>query len=377
MSDEARGEQASLPDVLPPTNADHDFVEGTVDRIVYESADTGFLVGRLRCEGHREPVTFVGNLLAVNAGDTMRLWGRWQDNPKFGRQLRVERFQTILPSTVEGIEKYLGSGLVHGIGKKFAKRIVKAFGVETLRVIDEEPRRLREVEGIGRKRAAQIREAWKAQRAIQSIMVFLQGHGVAVGQAVRIYKRYGDGAMTVLRENPYRLASDVVGIAFKTADAIAMELGVPKDSPHRAAAGLDYVLQQATSEGHVFLPWDDLEQKAQDLLEVPKELLEFAADSSVNSGALIREKEAIYLPRLHHAEVETSRLLRRLIAGPGQLVPIKVEKAIEWVERTKRIELSKEQRDAIRTAVAAKAMVITGGPGTGKTTVLNLSLIHI
>ena len=346
-------------------------IEGTVQRIVYENADSGFLVGRIQCEGAPAPICFIGTLLAVNPGDTMRLWGRWEENPKFGRQFRVLRFETLLPTTRKGIEHYLGSGLIHGIGKTFARRIVRAFGLETLRVIDEEPHRLRSVEGIGKKRAAQIREAWHSQRAIQSIMIFLQGHGVAVGQAVRIYKRYGDGAITVLRENPYRLATDISGIAFRTADAIAEELGVPRDSPQRAEAGMAYVLDQAASEGHMLLPWEDLRARALELLEVETEVVDEALVEALKRETLVRHGEAIYLPHLHWAEAGASHLLKRLIAGPHQDVPIKVDKAIEWIEHTKSIQLSEEQKQAIRTATGAKVMVITGGPGTGKTTVLN------
>ena len=215
-------------------------VEGVVERIVYESEETGFLVARLREVGKRGLTTFVGNLMAVSSGETVRLWGHWVDDPKWGRQLRVARYETVLPATAAGIERYLGSGLIAGIGPTFAKRLVKAFGVETLRVIDEEPNRLREVEGIGRKRATRIRDAWAAQKAIQSIMMFLQGHGIGVGQAVRIYRRYGDGAVAVLRENPYRLADDVSGIGFRSADQIAAALGMAKDAPERIEAGLVY-----------------------------------------------------------------------------------------------------------------------------------------
>lgn len=363
--------QSSLPNLQPTSQHEGACVEGTVDRIVYENADSGFMVARLHTERGGEEVTFVGALLALTPGDSVRLWGRWEKNPKFGPQLRVERYETLAPSTVEGIERYLGSGLVQGIGKTFAKRIVNAFGSDTLRVIDEAPQRLREVEGIGRKRAVQIRKAWEAQKAIQSIMMFLQGHGIAMGQAVRIYKQYGDKAVTVLRENPYRLATDVRGIAFKTADAIAREMGVPKDSPLRAEAGLGYVLERSAGEGHVYLPWGELRDKTASLLEVDVSKLDPVLDVAVQNKTVIREGESIYSPLLHRAEVAAADLLRTLLRAPLQQVSIDVEKAIHWVERTKKISLSNEQRDAIRLAVDAKVMVITGGPGTGKTTLLN------
>ncbi len=346
-------------------------VQGSVLRIVFESAESGFLVGRLRSEDTGDEVTFVGSMLAVSPGDTMRLWGRWEENSKFGRQLRVHRFETILPSTIDGIERYLGSGMIKGIGRVYAKRLVKAFGADTLRIINEEPEKLRNVAGIGRKRIHIIKEAWQEQRAIQSIMVFLQGHGIPIGQAVRIYKRYGDKAITVLRENPYRLAYEVSGIGFKTADAIAAEMGIPRDSAVRAEAGLRYSLDEASGEGHVYMPWLELRQQASALLGVKPEVLDAPLTSAVRSGGVIQDGEAIYLPYLHQAELGVCSLLKGLLQTPMDKVSIQTEKAIEWVEKTKGIALSEEQRQAIRMAIDSKVMVITGGPGTGKTTVLN------
>lgn len=355
-------------------------VEGVVDRIVYESAETGFFVARMRDKRSRELITFVGNLAAVSAGETIRVWGRWVNDPRFGRQLRMERYETILPSTVHGIEKYLGSGLIPGIGREFAKRLVKAFGVDTLRVISEEPKRLQSVEGIGRKRAAQIRESWERQRAIQSIMLFLQGHGIGVNQAVRIYKRYGDKAVAVLRENPYRLAQDIAGIAFRSADKIAEQLGVARNAPQRIEAGLLYLLDRAGDSGHVFMRVENLVQDAGELLGIEEgaEVFEAALSKLASRDQIVREEDAVFPRRLWEAEAESAKLLKRLISSPGEKVPIKTEKAIEWVEKTRKIKLSDEQREAIRTAIQEKVLVITGGPGTGKTTVLNgiLAIFH-
>lgn len=361
------------------TDSRHDnlvAVRGSVERIVYENADTGFLVGRLKQEDSGQEITFVGSFLAVSPGDCMRLWGRWSENRRYGREFRVERFEILIPSTVEGIEKYLGSGLIEGIGKEFARRIVTVFGAETLRIIDEEPERLRSVPGIGEKRAAQIRQAWEAQKNIRAIMVFLQGHGVGVNHAVRIYKRYGDKALTVLRENPYRLAEDISGIAFRTADAIAQSLGIPKDSPLRAQAGMRYVLEQASSEGHVFLPREELRERVIQLLEATPALFEEALISALERKTLISDEKGIYLPQLFHSETGVARLLKTIASSPLQEVSILVEKAIPWLERRYSLQLSEEQRQAIRTAVAAKTLVITGGPGTGKTTIIR-SLLDI
>ena len=348
-------------------------VEGVVHRIVYESPETGFFVARLRVKKSRDPVTFVGNLAAVSPGETVRVWGRWVDDPKFGRQLRMERYETILPNTVHGIEKYLGSGLIHGIGPKYAKRLVNAFGTDTLRVISDEPERLQSVEGIGRKRAAQIREAWQRQKAVQSIMLFLQGHGIGVSQAVRIYKRYGDAAVAVLRENPYRLAQDISGIAFKSADKIAEQLGIARNAPQRIEAALLYLLDRAGNSGHVFERTGTLANEAAELLGIEEgaEIFEAALSTLEERGQIVREEDAVFSQRLWQAETGCASLLKRLIATRGETVPIKTDKAIEWVEKTRTITLSAEQREAISTAIREKVLVITGGPGTGKTTVLN------
>ena len=288
----------------PPAPDGLDMVEGVVDRIVYESAETGFFVARLRDRKSRELVTFVGNLAAVSAGETIRIWGRWVNDPKFGRQLRMERYETILPNTVRGIEKYLGSGLIPGIGPEFAKRLVKAFGVDTLRVIGEEPKRLQTVPGIGRKRAAQLCAAWQKQRAVQSIMLFLQGHGIGVSQAVRIYKHYGDKAVAILRENPYRLAREVRGIGFKTADHIAAQAGLPRDSVERLTAGLIYTLNEFAEQGHTYMPQARLVEAAAQLLEVP--------------AALVTEADVLGVPgALAHQRVDQGALAHTAGAQQG------------------------------------------------------------
>ena len=351
-------------------------VEGEVERIVYESEDTGFFVGRLREEGKCDLTTFVGNLMAVSPGETVRLWGRWVDDKKWGKQLRIERYETVVPATVAGIEKYLGSGLINGIGPAYAKRLVDAFGVQTLRVIDEEPARLQGVPGIGKKRAAQIREAWHEQRAIQSIMLFLQSHGIGGALATKIYQRYGDAAAAVLRENPYRVANEISGIGFRSADKIAANLGIAKDAPERAEAGLLYALEQAMADGHVFLPEADLLTSAAELLGVNKDVLASPLITLVSRQMVVREKDAVYLRPMYFAETGCDKLLKRLLRTPGAPVAIQPDKAIAWIERMQSIQLSEEQRQVIRAAAETKVMVITGGPGTGKTTVIK-SLLAI
>ena len=346
-------------------------VEGVVERIVYESPDTGFFVARMREEGNPDLVTFVGNLMAVSPGETIRIRGQWVEDKKFGRQVRTESYETVLPTSVAGIEKYLGSGLIHGIGPVYAKRLIDAFGVETLKVIDEIPHRLQNVPGIGRKRAAQIREAWGEQKSIQSIMLFLQGHGVGTAQAVKIYKRYGDAAVAVLRENPYRLAEDISGIGFDGADKIATSLGIAGDSPARLEAGLHYTLKRATADGHVFLNEAELLEQAAELLKVGSDLLGNALTSLVSGAGVVREDTCIYLNELHVAEDGCDHHLKRLLRAPKDELTIQADNAVKWVERSQKIDLSDEQKQAIHRAAEAKVLVITGGPGTGKTTLIN------
>jgi exodeoxyribonuclease V alpha subunit len=365
------------PDTRPPgTDQEAATLEGVIERIVFESEETGFVVGRLRREHAPELDTFVGNLLAVSPGETVRLRGRWVEDQKFGRQLRVESFETVMPSSVAGIEKYLGSGLIEGIGPKYAKRLVDAFGVETLKVIDEQPHRLQRVEGIGRKRAQQIREAWSKQKAIQSIMVFLQGHGIGTGQAVKIYKAYGDKAVTVLRQNPYRLAEDISGIAFAGADAIARKMGLAEDAPERLAAGVKHVLWQAMMEGHAYLEEPAVIERASEMLGVAARKLEAPLAQLAADESLRKEGTSLYLPPLYSAEEGVTEHLKRLVGSPHEPLTIHVENALKWVEQRNKIELGPEQRDAIVKGIDAKVMVITGGPGTGKTTVIN-SLLAI
>ncbi len=345
-------------------------LEGTVERIVYENEETGFFVGRLLVRG-TGPVSFVGNLMAISEGETIRIEGRWVDDKRFGRQVRVSSYETVLPTTTEGIERYLGSGLIEGIGPVFARRLVEAFGVETLRVIDQEPKRLLKVPGIGRKRAQQIREAWASKKALQSIMLFLQGHGISTGQAIKIFKQYGDAAVAVIRENPYRLAEDIDGIAFRGADKIAARLGIQKDSPDRMRAGLLHVLISAAQDGHLFLNEEVLIPEAAALLEVGEECLKEPLTQLAASREVVRENGVAYVPQLHAAERGIAAILKRLVATPHEPVSIHVENALRWVEKVKKITLSPEQREAIAVGATEKVLVITGGPGTGKTTVIN------
>ena len=357
-------------------DAPEEDLEGVVDRIVYENTENGFFVGRLRTDEQAPLTTFVGNLMAVSPGETVRLKGRWVEDKRFGRQFRATTAEVVQPTSVEGIEKYLGSGLISGIGPTYAKRLVEAFGVETLRVISDEPARLRRVPGIGAKRAEQIQKAWTEQRAIQSIMLFLQSHGISSGQAVRIYKQYGDAAAATLRKNPYWLARDISGIGFQTADRIARKMGIAADAPARIKAGLQHALDQAGDSGHVFYTGEELRRAASKLLDVPDSAFDDILAEMSTAGELVMERDAWYAPLLYHAECGCADRLKRLLRAPLDHVPIQVENALKWVEKRVGIGLSEEQREAIRVGVHAKVMVITGGPGTGKTTVIK-SLLAI
>ncbi|MCF6284831.1 MAG: ATP-dependent RecD-like DNA helicase [Candidatus Hydrogenedentes bacterium] len=367
-----RSAEATKGTLPPPVH-----LEGMVKRIVFESADTGFMVARLEVEGETELVTFVGNLLAVSEGETVRLTGQWVEDKKFGRQLRVATFESVVPSTVAGIEKYLASGLIEGIGPTYAKRLVETFGAETLRVIDEEPHRLRKVPGIGKKRAAQIREGWASQRAVQSIMIFLQGHGITASQAVKIYQQYGDGAMAVLRANPYQIADDISGISFKGADKIAMEMGIAKDADARLEAGVAHVLRESTIHGHLYLPVEELLEESVRLLDIAKDAMVNALARAIFSGKIIRDGDACYTPKAHQAETGTADYLKRLISTPPEGLGLpSMDNALKWVQKKLSISLAEEQQEAVRQGLRSKVMVITGGPGTGKTTVIN-SLLSI
>lgn len=345
-------------------------LEGTIERIVFENPDTGFVVGRLQREGVHGLDTFVGSLLAVSPGESVRLRGRWIEDKKFGPQLQVESFEVIVPSSVEGIEKYLGSGLINGIGPHFAKKLVQAFGAETLRVIDEQPARLRKVPGIGQKRAEQIRSAWESQKAIQAIMIFLQGHGIRPAQAARIYQAYGDKAIAVLRGNPYQLAEDIAGIGFHGADQIAQRLGIDSTSPKRLEAGLRHALLEALDQGHVYLDEPELLEAAAQVLGVSTAMLGMPLENLLAREGMVREGGAIFLTPSRDAEAGCAALLKRLVSAPLESPDINVDNAIKWVEREQGIELSPGQREAIRHACQDKVLIITGGPGTGKTTII-------
>lgn len=365
---------ASRPQHLALTADANTTVEGSVARITYVSEETQYVVARLDVPGRLDPVTIVGTVLSLTPGETLRVHGRWSHHPKYGEQFKVDRYESVVPATIAGIQRYLGSGMIKGIGPVFAKRLVEAFGGDTLKVIEEAPGRLAEVEGIGPIRRQRITTAWTEQREIREVMLFLQGHGVSPAYAVKIFKTYGQAAIATVRENPYRLARDIRGIGFKTADKIAREVGIPADSPLRAAAGILHTLNELTDEGHVYVPEAELLRAAEATLEIPAALLPDALAALSADEAVVVESlgdgRAVYLTSLHVSETQLARRLADLLRAPRGVPPLDMTLALPWVEQKTGLALTDEQRQAVRLAFREKLLVITGGPGTGKTTIL-------
>jgi exodeoxyribonuclease V alpha subunit len=351
-------------------------IEGVLERVAYANDDNAWSVVKLVVAGKRDLVTAVGNLLGVQPGESLRLSGHWATDKKYGEQFKVESYVTVKPATLVGIEKYLGSGLVRGLGKVMAERLVGHFGMETLEIIDQKPDRLTEVEGIGPVRSERITTAWVEQRQIKDVMVFLQSHGVSTTYAGRIYKQYRDRSIAVVRENPYRLATDILGIGFKSADKIASQLGIGPTSPLRAEAGVLHVLATLSDEGHVYVPRPRLLSASVEILSIDPPLIEkaiadLAADARVVIEPLPSGDDAVYLKALHTAEAASAGRVRLLLGTKIRPIRVDIERAISWFEEKQQIQLADEQKEAIRKAATSKLLVVTGGPGTGKTTLVN------
>lgn len=357
----------------PPQN---DRIKGVLDRVRFASADGSFAVCELKMSGRALPVTMVGNILSAQPGESVEVEGQWIVDPKWGKQFKIGTLRVVLPVTEDGIIKYLSGGFIKGIGPELAKRIVAQFGADTLDLLDEQPERLQEVGGIGKVRAERIMKAWSEQRTIRHVMVFLQSHGVSPAYAVRIFKHYGPRAAEIVQANPYRLAEDIFGIGFKKADQIASEIGIRHDAIERLRAGLLYTLGQARSAGHMYLPWHELQAKAAALLGVDAELLGAAYESLRMSRDLIIEPTdeagvaAVYLEKMWRAEQEAARHLRRLVGASAGLDMEVTEALVEQAEATMGVELAPAQREAVSAVWDDKVTVITGGPGTGKTTLV-------
>ncbi|MCT2591036.1 ATP-dependent RecD-like DNA helicase [Streptomyces sp. N2-109] len=355
-------------------------LEAVLERITYANEDNGYTVARVDTGRGGELLTVVGSLLGAQVGESLRMEGRWGSHAQYGRQFTVENYTTVLPATVQGIRRYLGSGLIKGIGPKIAERIVDHFGLDTLDVIEAGGERLIEVPGLGPKRMKLIAAAWEEQKAIKEVMIFLQGVGVSTSIAVRIYKKYGDSSISVVRQQPYRLAADVWGIGFLTADRIAQAVGIPHDSPERVKAGLQYALSQSTDQGHCFLPEEQLISDAVKLLQVDTGLvIECLGELAADPEGVVRESvpgedgqtvTAVYLVPFHRAEMSLAAQLLRLLRTDEERLPafrgVDWEKALSWLAVRTGADLAPEQREAVRLALTERVAVLTGGPGCGK-----------
>lgn len=348
-----------------------DHLRCVVERITYQNADNGYTVLKCAVKNAQDLVTVVGIMPDTHVGSVLALEGVWKVDAKYGRQFSVEKFEETLPATVYGIEKYLGSGLIKGVGPKFARRIVEKFGKDTLDVIEENPDALIEVEGIGRVRVERIRKSWEEQKEIKNIMLFLQGHEVSTSHATKIFKTYGSDSISVVQENPYRLADDIWGIGFKTADTIAEKMGIEKDRFIRLRSGILYTLNKLSENGHCYAVREQLIQAAVQLLEVEEAELEITLDEMLRTEDVIREEEAIYLPPFFFSETGCAKRLLKLLAAERR-VQMDVDTVMETVMgragQGQHITYDEVQLEAIRAAVSSKIMVLTGGPGTGKTT---------
>ncbi|CAM5333094.1 ATP-dependent RecD-like DNA helicase [Streptomyces spiroverticillatus] len=361
-------------------------VEGVLERITYANEETGYTVGRVdtgRGSGMGDLLTVVGALLGAQPGESLRMEGRWGSHPQYGKQFTVDNYTTVLPATIQGIRRYLGSGLIKGIGPVMADRITTHFGVDTLDIIEQQPKRLVEVPGLGPKRTKMIAVAWEEQKAIKEVMVFLQSVGVSTSVAVRIYKKYGDASISVVKNQPYRLAADVWGIGFLTADRIAQAVGIPHDSPDRVKAGLQYALSQSTDQGHCFLPEEQLISASVKLLQVDTGLvIDCLGELAEDPEGVVREKvpgpegpggepvTAVYLVPFHRAELSLAGQVMRLLRTDEDRMPgfrdVDWGKALGWLAQRTKASLAPEQEAAVKLALTQKVAVLTGGPGCGK-----------
>jgi exodeoxyribonuclease V alpha subunit len=368
-------EQQSLLASPPPVT-----LHGTLERVVFHNEDNGYTVLRLKMQGKADPVSVVGFLSSPQPGIRLSVTGTWVNDSRFGRQFKMESCEILLPATLEGIRHYLGSGLIKGVGHTLAGRIVDMFGDRTFEVLDEDPDRLTAVKGISARLVSDIKAAWAEHKGIRDLILFLQPHGVSTSYAVRIFRHYGADALAVVRENPYRLAMDIHGIGFLTADTVAMKLGFAHDGPLRIEAGLLYVLRKCVDEGHCFFPLEELVRQTADSLGVEEELAREGLDALALDERIVRETlteengfsfEAVYLRRFHHYESTIAFYLHRLLHSPKSVHFEDPAGLLDKIRGMLPIDLAEEQEEAALGAMTGKVLVITGGPGTGKTTVIN------
>ena len=364
------------------SNLEH--LQGQIERVTYTNEENGYTVAKVKVRGRPDLVTVIGHMTSPLPGQVLKMKGEWTTHPKFGEQFKSISCECTVPATSAGIQRYLGSGLIKGIGPVMAKRMVAKFGDDTLDVIENQTQKLTEVEGIGDKRIEMIKEAWEEQKEIREVMLFLQGHGVSATYASKIFKVYGKASIQVVQDNPYRLATDIFGIGFVTADNIAQKLGFSIESEFRIQAGILYVLHQLSDEGHVLYPRPALITKCTQILEVDAILVDKClADLNAAQKVVIEDltapgadesQKAVYLAKYHFSEKSIAHKLQKLLASPKSIRQVDTTKALEWVQKTHSISLAEKQAEAVRKALEDKILVITGGPGTGKSFLLNAIL---
>lgn len=352
-------------------------ITGTVEKIVYRNEENGYVIAKISSEKNEEKLaTIVGNMASVNVGETYKLEGEWVNNPKYGWQFSFNNYQLILPTSLLGLKRYLSSGLIKGVGEATADRIIKHFGSKTLEILENDLHRLTEVEGIAEKRLKVISKSWEEQKEIKRVMIFLQSHQITTGYAVKIYKTYGNSAIEKLKENPYRLVDDVFGIGFKIADRIAQNLGIESTSPARIRAGIKYILNELANQGHCYGIVQEIIKQGSELLEVEEILVKKALDVLKNNKEVMVEEDRIWLPLYYFAELGVSKKLIELLKFPQQITNLDMPKMIKRLEKRYDISFAEEQKEAIKKVLLNRVLVLTGGPGTGKTTT-TLGLIEL
>jgi exodeoxyribonuclease V alpha subunit len=367
--------QPGGPSAGPLADAGLEKLSGELERIVFSGDESGYTVLRVHVPRQQDLVTVVGSLPGVQPGERLEMEGRWVNHPKYGLQFQVTRYTSLLPASSNAIKRYLSSRFVKGIGPVMAGRLVDLFGEDTLEVIESNPEKLVEVEGIGPTRARSIEESWEAQKEIRNVMIFLQGHGISSAYAIRIYRAYGHEAIGNVRNNPYRLAHDIRGIGFKTADRIAQDMGIDPHSPFRAQAAIEYTLSELADQGHMYAPLEELLSDCAQRVDIPEEILTDASDSLKRLGRIIVDKGAVYLRALYIAERGVAEAIKLLMEAPQSQRAIDTERAVAWAQKRVGLELTSLQAQAIQMAVSQKFSIVTGGPGTGKTTILRSVLL--
>ena len=361
-----------------------DTITGHIERITFQNADNGYTVARLQEGGQNELTTVVGTMTSVQVGETLRCQGYWKNDPKFGFQFVVQDYQVTQPATIRGIEKYLASGMIKGVGKHFAEQIVRKYGEKTLDIIDQNPDLLQEdIDGIGPKRIQKIKDGWAEQKAIREVMTFLMGYGISPTYAQKVFKTYGDDSIKIIKDNPYQLARDIWGIGFKTADQTAQKMGIKKESDIRIDAGVEYALHQISDDGHTCFPVDKFLEKAQELLEVDANLIaarlaHIEQEERIVTAPLMIEEQptaCVWLQLFHVCEEGIGKELKRIQQGASNLRDVKIKEAVAWAEQKLSIQLADNQQLAVGRSLSEKVHIITGGPGTGKSTITKVILL--